>query len=51
LVFANLMENHQYCFAWDMVKAIDAEAWESYLRMITPTAPLSWPFLERMHNW
>jgi tetratricopeptide (TPR) repeat protein len=51
LVFADLMENHQYRFAWDMVKAIDAEAWESYLRMITPTAPLSWPFLEQMHNW
>jgi tetratricopeptide (TPR) repeat protein len=51
LVFADLMENHQYRFAWDMVKAIDAEAWETYLRMITPTAPLSWPFLERMHNW
>jgi hypothetical protein len=51
LVFADLMENHQYRFAWDMVKAIDAEAWESYLRSITPTAPLSWPFLEQMHNW
>jgi tetratricopeptide (TPR) repeat protein len=51
LVFADLMENHQYRFAWDMVQAIDAKAWESYLVGITPTAPLSWPFLEGMHNW
>jgi tetratricopeptide (TPR) repeat protein len=50
-VFSELMTQQQYRVAWDLFQAIDVDAWESHLIGLTPTTPLSWPFLERIHHW
>jgi hypothetical protein len=50
-VFAALMDKQQYQLAWTILQSIDKKAWERYLNSLTPTAPLSWPFLNEMHRW
>ncbi len=49
-IFSELMENHQYQFAWDMTKAIDTRAWESYLAALGGSAPFVWSFQAQMQD-
>lgn len=50
-VFSALIDQQQYQLAWTILQSIDTKVWERYLNSLTPTAPLSWPFLNAMHRW
>lgn len=49
--FSDLMENHQYRFAWDITKTIDVKAWKRFLYGLGINAPVVEPFLDKLNGW